>query len=48
MWLAERLRKSGKVFKVIVTACMRKLLVTLNQMVKTNSAYNPKLNVSVS
>jgi hypothetical protein len=26
---------------------MRKLLVTLNQMVKTNSTYDPKLNVPV-
>ena len=45
--MADRLQKSGKAFKVIVTACMRKLLVTLNQMVKTNSSYNASLNVSV-
>ena len=45
--MADRLKKSGKAFKVIVTACMRKLLVTLNQMVKTDSTYDPKLNVSV-
>jgi transposase len=45
--MAEQLRKRGKAFKVIVTACMRKLLVTLNQMIKTNSIYDPKLNVSV-
>lgn len=45
--MAERLRESGKAFKVIVTACMRKLLVTLNQMVKTGTTYDPQLNVSV-
>jgi len=45
--LAERLAKSGKAFKVIVTACMRKLLVTLNEMVRTDTTYNAKLNVSV-
>jgi hypothetical protein len=28
---------------VIVTAAMRKLLVILNQMVKTNTAWNPEL-----
>jgi transposase len=43
--MAERLRKAGKAFKVIVTACMRKLLVTLNQMVKTDTTYNASLNV---
>lgn len=46
--MAERLRKAGKPFKVIVTACMRKLLVTLNQMVKTNTHYDPSLNVTVA
>ncbi len=40
---AQRLEKAGKPFKVIVTAAMRKLLVILNQMVKTNSPWNPKL-----
>jgi transposase len=44
--MAERLRKAGKAFKVIVTACMRKLLVTLNQMIKTDTIYNASLNVS--
>jgi transposase len=37
--MAEKLKAAGKPFKVIVTACMRKLLVTLNQMVKTNTCY---------
>jgi transposase len=40
---AKRLRAAGKPFKVIVTAAMRKLLTILNQMVKTNLAWNPKL-----
>lgn len=38
---ADRLKKAGKSFKTIVTAVMRKLLVTLNQMVKTNTTFNP-------
>ena len=46
--MAQRLRNAGKPFKVVVTACMRKLLVTLNQMVKTDSTYNASLNVSVA
>jgi transposase len=44
---AKRLTDAGKPFKVVVTATMRKLLITLNQMVKTNSVYNPKLVVSL-
>jgi transposase len=39
---ANRLFAAGKQFKVVMTACMRKLLVTLNQMIKTNSAWNQK------
>jgi transposase len=37
---AERLEKSGKPFKVVITACMRKLLVILNTMMKTNTFWN--------
>jgi len=33
----ERLKVEGKPFKVAMTACMRKLLVILNTMVKTNT-----------
>lgn len=33
---ARRLEGAGKAFKVVITACMRKLLVILNQMVKGN------------
>lgn len=40
---AERLTDAGKPFKVMMTACMRKLLVILNTMVKTNTTWNPKL-----
>lgn len=46
--MADRMRKRGKAFKVIVTACMRKLLVTLNQMIKTNTSYNASLNVPIA
>jgi transposase len=45
---ADRLSDAGKPFKVVVTAAMRKLLVTLNQMIKTNRVYNPSLSGSFS
>jgi transposase len=37
----QRLIAKGKVKKVAITACMRKLLVILNTMVKTGQAWNP-------
>lgn len=37
----QRLIASGKLEKVAITACMRKLLVTLNSMVKNQSEWNP-------
>jgi transposase len=40
---AARLESAGKPFKVMMTACMRKLLVILNTMVKTNTTWNPNL-----
>lgn len=40
---ALRLKQAGKKFKVIITACMRKLLVILNTMLKNNSTWNDKL-----
>jgi transposase len=43
---AERLKKAGKPYKVIVTATMRKLLITLNQMIKTNTTFNSSLALS--
>ena len=42
---AKHLTEAGKPFKLVVTAAMRKLLITLNQMVKTNSTYNRELNL---
>lgn len=44
---AERLNAQGKKPKVVTTACMRKLLVILNTMVKTNSHWNPHLEGSI-
>ena len=40
---AERLEKENKAFKVIMTACMRKLVVILNTMIRNNTDWNPKL-----
>jgi len=40
---AARLEAEGKAFKVVLTACMRKLLVILNTMVKNNTHWNPNL-----
>ncbi len=37
---ADRLQRSGKRTKVILTACMRKLLVILNTMVRNRMAWN--------
>ena len=37
---ADRLEAQGKLPKVILTACMRKLLVILNTMVKNNQHWN--------
>lgn len=38
---AERLRQAGKPFKVIVIACMRKLLCILNVMIRENRTWDP-------
>jgi transposase len=35
----ERLISTGKEFKVAITACMRKLLVIINSMIKKNTAF---------
>lgn len=40
---ADRLQAEGKKPKVIITACMRKLLVILNTIAKTNTPWSPKL-----
>jgi transposase len=39
---ALRLEAAGNPFKVVITACMRKLLVVLNSMIKLNLPWNPK------
>jgi transposase len=40
---AQRLEAVGKPIKVVLTACIRKLLVILNTMIKTNLPWNPKI-----
>jgi len=39
---AKRLEAAGKPFKVVITACMRKLLVILNTMLKNKTEWSPK------
>lgn len=39
---AERLRQAGKAPKVVITACMHKLLTIMNAMVRDNVPWNPK------
>lgn len=43
---AERLEAVGKPFKVVMVACMRKLLVILNTILKNNSTWNSHLNAN--
>jgi transposase len=38
---AQRLEAAGKPFKVVMTACMHKLLIILNTLLKTYSHWNP-------
>ena len=38
---ADRLAQHGKPFKVILTACMRKLLVIVNALIKSGLPWNP-------
>ena len=40
---AERLEKAGKKFKVVMVACMRKLLTILNTMLRAAANWNPKI-----
>ncbi|MCX5834279.1 MAG: IS110 family transposase, partial [Deltaproteobacteria bacterium] len=35
----QRLREAGKSFKVAITACMRKILIILNTMIKNNTCW---------
>jgi len=39
---AERLKKTGKPPKVVIVACMRKLLTIMNAILKNNTPWNPK------
>lgn len=39
---AQRLRQAGKPAKVVIVACMRKLLTIMNAMVKNNAQWTPK------
>jgi len=39
---ADRLKKAGKPAKVVIVACMRKLLTIMNAMVKNNAQWTPK------
>jgi len=40
--LYDRLRSNGKKHKTALTACMRKLLVILNTMLKNGQMFDPK------
>ncbi len=40
---AERLKKAGKLPKVIIVACMHKLLTIMNAMIKNNAPWSPKI-----
>lgn len=39
---ADRLKKAGKPPKVVIVACMRKLLTIMNSMLKNNAPWNPQ------
>jgi transposase len=41
---ADRLESQGKAFKVVLTACMRKLLIILNTMIRNQTAWTVKIN----
>jgi len=40
---AERLKQTGKPAKVVIVACMRKLLTIMNAMIKSNTPWTPKI-----
>lgn len=42
----ERLRERGKPFKVAMIACLRRMLVILNTMARTNTPWNPALGAA--
>ena len=39
---SERLEQNGKIYRVMMTACMRKLLIILNTMVREQTLWTPK------
>jgi transposase len=41
---AQRLKQDGKAYKVVITACMRKLLIILNTMVRNQTLWTPKIS----
>ena len=41
---AARLAKKGKAFKIVITACMRKLLIILNTMLRNQTLWRPEKN----
>ena len=45
---ADRLEQAGKPFKVLITACMRKLLVILNTLERNQTNWNPNLFSTIS
>ena len=42
--LYHRLIEKGKPYKVVLTACMRKLLIILNTMIRSQALWNPKIS----
>jgi len=40
---ADRLESEGKAFKVVITACMRKLLIILNTMLRNQTVWTAKI-----
>jgi transposase len=41
--MADRLTRAGKPFKVVMTACMRKLLTILNALLRHRTPWQPAL-----
>jgi len=40
---AEKLTRAAKAPKVVIVACMRKLLTIMNAMIKSNTSWSPKI-----
>ncbi|MGZ3601907.1 MAG: IS110 family RNA-guided transposase [Ktedonobacterales bacterium] len=40
---ADKLTRAGKASKVVIVACMRKLLTIMNAMIKNNTPWSPKI-----